>query len=242
MSYRDRFYRYYTTTQVHSDSKMIRNDLKLRAPYIKGLIRRWILTDPNSRILDLGCGYGAILYYLKEAGYRDLEGIDRSPEQVAVAGELGLGFVQKGDVLQMLGKKRDGYYDVVISFDMLEHFTKDEILAVTDEVHRVLKKGGKWLVHVPNAEALFGSRIRYADFTHEQCFTQESIRQLMGVAGFERVECYEDVPVVHGLKSFLRRAIWKLSRLALRLYWSAETGSSGKDCIFTQNLFAVAVK
>ncbi len=53
--------------------------------------------------------------------------------------------------------------DVVIAFDVIEHFTKTEMISLVDEVHRVLKPSGRWVIHMPNAESPFGSRILFGD-------------------------------------------------------------------------------
>src|SRR5882672_5461723 len=46
---------------------------------------RWL--DPDSRILDLGCGYGRVLGSLFEHGYQNLIGLDPAPAMVALARE-----------------------------------------------------------------------------------------------------------------------------------------------------------
>ena len=80
--YRERLYHHYLTTH-HGDLQQARRGLLAAAPYLKKVIRKHLPQDRNTRILDLGCGYGALLYWLQQAGYRNLEGIDRSAEQVA---------------------------------------------------------------------------------------------------------------------------------------------------------------
>src|SRR2546425_7732524 len=107
MDYRGRLYQQYLTTQVRSDIKQIWQDLDHRAPYLKRLIQHWIPEDRSIKILDLGCGYGALLYFLKAAGYCNLKGIDVSPEQVTVAKQLGLDSAQAGDLLDILRKGED---------------------------------------------------------------------------------------------------------------------------------------
>ena len=132
--------------------------------------------------------------------------------------------------------------DVIVAFDVIEHFTKDELLPFLDQVQRVLRKGGKWIIHVPNAEGPFGSRMRHWDFTHELGFTRTSMIQMLKSSGFSAVSCFEDTPIVHGLKSLVRWILWKMIRGGLRLYLAAETGAGERDCIFTQNFLTVAVK
>src|SRR5439155_16098639 len=181
-------------------------------------------------------------HFLREAGYCCVSGVDCSPEQVAIARELGIEGIREADLKEALCTLDDEVLDVVIAFDVIEHMTKPELLEFADEVYRVLKREGRWILHAPNAEALFGSRVRYADWTHEQAFTKESLEQLFRTVGFNQIHCYEDEPVIHGLKSFLRWLTWKVVRSVLRTCCLAEFGITGRVCIFSQNLLAVAKK
>jgi SAM-dependent methyltransferase len=242
MDYRSRLYQHYLSTHDRPNLGQIQQDLKHRAPYLKQLIRRWIPEDRFIRILDLGCGYGALLYFLKESGYCYLSGVDRSPEQVMVARQLEIDAVQEGDVLDFLRKKEDHSYDVVIAFDILEHFTKQEIFIIVDEIYRVMQSKGKLILHVPNGEGIFSGRIYFGDLTHQTAFTCQSIHQLMSAVGFTRIDFVEDTPVVHGVKSGTRYVLWKVFRSLFRLIYMAETGDTGRGLILTQNLIAVVEK
>jgi SAM-dependent methyltransferase len=142
----------------------------------------------------------------------------------------------------VLADQSDGSVDALVAFDVIEHFTRDELIGLVDEAWRVLKDGGVWIIHVPNGESPFAGRMRYWDLTHELAFTHTSMSQLLRSSGFSAVACYEDEPVVHGLKSGLRWVLWKMIRVGLRLYLAAETGDTSQKAIFSQNLLAVAVK
>jgi cyclopropane fatty-acyl-phospholipid synthase-like methyltransferase len=206
------------------------------------MVNQHFPTDKDASILDLGCGHGALIYVLQQQGYRKSRGIDGSPEQVAAAMRLGIADVVQGDVLSALANTLDASEDVVVCFDLIEHFAKDEVIGLIDEVHRVLKPGGSWIIHVPNAEGPFGSRMRYGDFTHELAFTRISISQVLLSSGFSSVRCLEDKPVLHGLKSTVRAVFWTLIRTGLLFYIAVETGDLDRRAIFSQNLLAVAVK
>ena len=80
------------------------------------------------------------------------------------------------------------------------------------------------------------------DFTHEIAFTRTSLAQLLLASGFAKVGCFEDYPVPHGVKSTARWVLWQVFRNLLRLYIAAETGDSGHDAVFSQNLLCVAIK
>jgi cyclopropane fatty-acyl-phospholipid synthase-like methyltransferase len=192
-------------------------------------------------ILELGCGAGPFMYFAQQAGYR-VRGVDASREQVAAARRLGIPGVEEGDLLQTLRSLPDESQDVVICFDVIEHFRKEELLEFSDEIWRVLRKGGKWIIHVPNGESPFFGKVFYGDFTHEQAFTRFSIKQLVLSSGYHQVVCFEDAPIPHGLKSCLRWAMWKVIRGVLRVWLTVETGTGGSDSIFSQNFVAVAEK
>lgn len=237
--YRRRIYGSYVTGRNEPLAPETVEGLRPRLPYLRALVRRHFPADRNARILDLGCGHGALLYVLHAAGYTQATGVDRSSEQVAAARRLGIAGVSEGDVLETLAGTPDGSLDVVVAFDLIEHFAKAELMPLVDEVHRVLRPGGVWIVHVPNAEGPFGAHSRYADFTHEVAFDRFSLAQLFRAAGFTPIAFAEDQPVVHGVVSAVRAATWKMIRLVLLLYVAIETGSWDRNANFTQNMLAV---
>lgn len=239
--YRERIYQHYVNARHSSLVPASISGLIQRAPYLKKVIREHFPYDRSARIIDLGCGHGAVVYFAQAAGYQNVMGVDRSPEQVKEAQRLGIAGVKEGDLLKALESLSDESVDLIVAFDVIEHFTKDELVLFVDEVNRVLRKSGKWIIHTPNGESPFAGRIRYGDFTHEQAFTRTSLAQLLNASGFSLVTCYEDSPIPHGIKSTVRLILWKIFRGGLKVFIAAETGSFD-DCIVSQNLLAVAVK
>ena len=242
MGYRTRFYTRYAELKQRTDLAHVRRDLVFTKPYMARLIANFFPPDRNSSIVDLGCGSGALLLFLQEAGYRNAMGVEISPDQVEFARQLGVRSVIPGDLVSFLRESRSESFDVMVAIDVIEHFRKDEVLEIMDQAHRVLRPSGKMIVHVPNAEAIFGSRIFWSDFTHELAFTREGLRQLTCACGFSSVKFSEDLPVVHGFKSLIRRMLWTGLRSIFRLAYMAETGDHGAGLILTQNLLAVAMK
>lgn len=240
--YRTRIFEHYVNSRQVSLAPPTVDGLKPRLPLFVRIISEHFPAELNIKIMDLGCGHGAFIYACNLAGYKNVVGVDRSPEQVEEAGKLGIKGVVQGDLMATLVNTPSASQDIVISFDIIEHFTKQELLPYVDEVYRVLKTGGKWVIHMPNAEALFGSRMRYWDLTHENAFTRVSITQLLKSSRFLQVVCQEDTPVPHGIKSGIRWLCWKVIRGILRFYLAVETGSGERDCIFSQNFLCVATK
>ena len=240
--YRERIYPKYGTSLKKSQAPLNISGLKPRSSFMKHIIFQFFPKDRKSKILDLGCGYGALIYFAKELGYTDIIGIDGSPEQIEASRSLGIDNVELGDLKVYLESIEESTLDCIITFDVLEHFSKDELQPIIDDIYRVLKQGGNWIIHTINAESPFFGRIRYGDYTHEMSFTKNSISQILISSGFEQVNCYEDKPIPHGIKSTIRSFLWKGIHILLQIYILIETGSKEDDLIFTQNFLTVCYK
>jgi len=240
--YRSRIYSKYVNSRSTPLAPEFLVGLNPRTPYLNRLIQRHFPTNRSATIIDLGCGHGAIIHIARLAGYTNLRGVDGSGEQIEAAKRLGIGGVEHGDLLETLTTLPEASQDCIVTFDVIEHFTKDELITIVDEIRRVLKPGGRWIIHAPNGESPFAGRILFGDFSHELAFTRTSIAQLLYSSGFSNVRSYEDEPVPHGVKSLIRWMLWKCIRGGLRLYLAVETGDTGREAIFSQNFLTVALK
>lgn len=205
-------------------------------PYFTQRILPFLPANRQARIIDLACGHGKHLHFLKQQGYTNIAGVDVSSEQVALAHELGIANVTQG-TLQDFVRQQNQPPAAVLLLDILEHLRLDETVELLSSLHKLMAPGTRLIIHVPNAEGLFGMRIRYGDLTHLTAFTPTSIRQLAKSSGYEHIKCIEDHPVVHGVKSFLRRLIWSVGTFPFRLLLLAETGSG--PAILSQNMLVV---
>lgn len=210
--------------------------------FLKNVVRRHFPSEREARMIDIGCGMGLLVQIARDAGYANVSGVDLSPQMVAAAGRLGIDGIREGDALDALRELDDGSHDAVIGFDILEHLTRDEMFALIDEVHRVLRPGGRWIIHTVNAESIFFGRVRYGDLTHEQAFTQASLRQALLASGFSDVTCFEDAPIPGRPAATMRFLLWKLSRIFLLISLFAESGPVARSAILSQNLLAVAIR
>lgn len=238
--YRSRIYQQYVHARELPLAPTVLKDSSAQ-PYFAKVIKDHFPKEADTRILELGCGHGAFLYTMNQAGYKHAIGIDRSPQQIAEAHRLGITNVQREDIMEYLKMQLDASYDVVVTFDVIEHFTKAELIPLIDQINRVLGLGGRWIIHAPNAESPFGNRILFSDFTHEIAFTRTSISQLLLSSGFSKILCEECTPVVHGIKSLIRLILWKIIRSWWWVHTVVETGDYSKGC-FTQNFLAIAFK
>lgn len=240
--YRDRIYQSYVHARQDPLAPASIAGLQARLHTHTAMMRRVGPPDRHASILDLGCGHGAVVQTLNQLGYANVRGVDGSPQQVEAAHRLGIEGVTQGDILQTLAETGAEQWDAMVTFDVIEHFTKDELIGFIDEVHRILRPGGRWIIHMPNGESPFGGKVLCGDFTHELAFTRTSLTQVLKVSGFNEVDCFEDTPVVHGVKSAIRALLWRLIRWFWLAYIAIETGGTDRRAIFTQNFLAVAVK
>jgi SAM-dependent methyltransferase len=229
---------YVSSGQVRGSGGSAEQYLQGRRAYFESVIQSHFPRDRESRILDIGCGHGALLYFLRKAGYQNIRGVDGSREQVELSQRLGIVGVELGEAQSVIRACASDSLDVVVLFDVLEHLTRQETFDLLIEVQRVLSAKGVCIGHVPNAEGIFGSRIRYSDLTHEQAFTSSSISQVFGSLKFGQVRCFEDKPMVHGVSSALRRILWEVGTVPMRILFAAETPNLRP--VLSQNLLFVA--
>jgi 2-polyprenyl-3-methyl-5-hydroxy-6-metoxy-1,4-benzoquinol methylase len=192
----------------------------------------------DAAILDLGCGPGRTLAYLRSKGHINAKGIDLSAEQVAVARSRGLdAFV--GDIGAYLSSTQD-LYDAMIMIDVVEHLTKTELLTLFPLISSRLKPGGVIVIQTVNGEGLFPLQIMYGDFTHVTYLTASSIEQLLLVTGFARVTALGTPPVPRGFRGILRSLAWKLIEFEATMVRRIETGKRHR--IWTENMVVSARK
>ncbi len=238
-SWRDRLYRSYVSSGQAARDLTSDNQRMQPSPY-RHFLSRHLPQDPATRILDLGCGHGSLLACLKELGFHNIEGLDYSAEQIELAHQLGIKEAMRADIMPYLEELSSNQTDAICMMDVIEHIDRDHLFPLLDEVWRVLRPGGKLILHAPNAEGIFGLRMRYGDLTHELSFTPRSIHQLLTTCGYHRIQASESKPHSSSATGLLRKVAWEILSLYPRMLYIAETGRLNP--VLTQNMLVVASK
>ena len=135
---------------------------------------RMVGVQPGDRVLEIGCGWGALAEKAtKEFGAR-VTGVTLSTEQLAWAQkrlqDQGLG--ERADLrLQDYRDIADGPYDAVCSIEMLEAVGREYWPTYFQSIARLLKPGGRACIQtIVIRDALFERYIRSTDFIQQYVF------------------------------------------------------------------------
>ena len=102
------------------------------------------LINKNTRVLDVGCGDGTLMEYLKNSRKIDIRGIEISKNNVQKCLSKGLTVIE-GDAEKDLLQFPDSSFDFVILSQTLQAFLTPEIV-----IKELLRVGKKAVVTIPN--------------------------------------------------------------------------------------------
>jgi ubiquinone/menaquinone biosynthesis C-methylase UbiE len=130
----------------------------------------------NNVLIDVGCGTGITL---REAGgfYKKI-GIDESLIALSYSKKRGGAGLIKGSVYKL--PLEDGYADVILMLDVLEHL--DDEKAALDQIYRVLKPRGTFILMVPAYQFLWSGEDEISD--HKRRYVKNEIKSIIMSGGF----------------------------------------------------------
>ena len=134
-AYRARLYACYRDTAGGGEAVTSPDDAPagLR-DFLRHLVRAHFPADRDARIIDIGCGAGLLVWVARAAGYANVTGVDAAPGMVEAALRLNGDGIALGDATDALRGLETESHDAVVSLDVIEHLTRDELLALADEV------------------------------------------------------------------------------------------------------------
>jgi 2-polyprenyl-3-methyl-5-hydroxy-6-metoxy-1,4-benzoquinol methylase len=162
----------------------------LRLPLLR------LIEGRPKRILEIGCGHGQALLFLKHQHSAEfVAGVELVPEVAAIARRNSqIDTVLTGDVEQVQLDFPEGYFDLIIASHVLEH-VKDP-WSVTRRLGTLLSPEGQLIGSLPNVRnarvslpLVFFGKWQYTqegilDWTHTKFFTSSTIRDLLQASGF----------------------------------------------------------
>jgi len=107
--------------------------------------------EPNTQVLDIGCGTGSLSLLAAERG-AEVKGIDINPEMLDIAKRKAkslvsvhaVEFVEKG--VAELDSEPACFYDTIVSCLCFSELSDDEIRHTLDQITRILKPDGRFIL------------------------------------------------------------------------------------------------
>ncbi len=158
-------------------------DLRDRIPIWFKILKKF---KPNAdSILEIGCAHGGFLYFCKENGVKNVVGVEVDPKTCEFArNKFKLENIIPGlfpDVKLPLEK-----FDIIVGFDVLEHFT-DPIKALKT-VKRLLKEDGICIFQTPCYNGEGQNWLQFKPEEHLFLFSRQNIFLLFDRAGLDVFE------------------------------------------------------
>jgi 2-polyprenyl-3-methyl-5-hydroxy-6-metoxy-1,4-benzoquinol methylase len=126
------------------------------------------INNKNLKILEIGCGYGETLYFLKKTEIAEFTlGIDIFEDKKNPTLYKDKANIIFGDIEQLDLSEYEDFFDFIIFADVLEHIL--EPINVLEKTKKYLKKEGEILISMPNIRH-FSSFIKIfikGNFTYE---------------------------------------------------------------------------
>ena len=154
-----------------------------------------LLPEYSESVLEIGCGNGATLKYLKDRGKcKVTTGIELT-EPAASEAEQHIDITLIGDAEKIINTLDSDSYDTVLCLDILEHLVEPWLMV--EQISRVLKKDGLAIASIPNLRTFrvisnlaISGKFDYADTgimdkTHLRFFTRTSALELLKTDALE---------------------------------------------------------
>lgn len=133
------------------------------------MARRVLKVAGAGSVLDVGCGFGALVHALLREGV-DARGVDIAPVAVDHANTIAPGRFQVGSILAL--PFADGSFDAVVCTDCLEHLAEEDVPVALRELARVARRAVYIVVStVPDRDQQWHLTIRERDWWELQAFT-----------------------------------------------------------------------
>lgn len=147
----------------------------------------------GGRVLDWGCGNGALLETMIAAGVEGW-GVDASEAAVEATRARLWGRPGFGGAVALAGVTlgfQDGFFDSVTCIETVEHIEDDSLAMLLTSIRRVLRAGGTLLVSTPNEEDLASAAV-YCPFCdslfhpvqHVRAWSAGALTRVLEEAGF----------------------------------------------------------
>jgi SAM-dependent methyltransferase len=219
--------------------EIIERDFMHLARFYRALLWKYLPTSKDTKMLDIPCGEGRMIYALKAMGYQNVSGYDLDEQRLETARKLKLPVYER-NVFEALEKELDNSIGCVFSMDFLEHLEKQQVISFLDQILRKLAVNGVLFIRMPCAGNPFGVRHIFNDFTHKWAASDGVLKQLLIATGFSSVIVFGEEPNLRMRLGLPRTICFKLTSFIANIV--VRCLGQGPVKIWTPSMWAMAVK
>lgn len=160
---------------------------------IKGLNKKYVF-------LEIGFGRGEFLELLKEAGFKNVIGIDTNKEYIKTAENRGYS-VEQADIMDFIVDYQDKISGASL-FHILEHLDFEKIFDLLYFLYQRLTKDGVLIIETPNTENLqVGANNFFYDATHKTKLPPLFLETVFKYIGYKNIKIIRSSPIKKNVSS-----------------------------------------
>ena len=152
-----------------------REEALRKGEYLGQLYRRFLR---DGWVVELGCGEGAFLMWLKQQGNDRVIGVESNEELCSLGESFGVPMV-RADLLEYL-RGQPLEKAVYLYLDVMEHVE----FSINLEVLRRIPAGSRLILQTPNTQSLVGHEFYFNVPSHAAAYSPQVIRKMLDRCGY----------------------------------------------------------
>lgn len=176
-------------SEIYADKLLTTNTIELSSIYKNRLDELVKYLPKNNKILDVGCGNGAFLQYIKKAGY--------TPFAMDISTKI-INFMRKKGILGYtdMNKIPKKSFDAITAFDVIEHTTKP--IKFIKQIKDKLRTNAVIMITTPNSVGISARILKqkwwvFKPEGHYILLSPKGIRCLLEKIGFKIILIKTDI-------------------------------------------------
>ena len=195
----------------------------------------------DGKVLDIGCGDGSFIIFLKEQGFKNVHGIDIDHQQVEKCRSRGLRETEYINELGDFLRDKSATYQLIIMKQVIYYFSDEQLDTYLSLVRDSLAADGLLMVEVFNGAILTARFIKDRDHKIKRVFNEYSLRAALENSGLEVLKLLGNDICLDNFKRLIWFSWRQLWTICLRIVYILERGFDPYNPkILSKNIIAIA--
>jgi SAM-dependent methyltransferase len=130
--------------------------------------------------------------------------------------------VEQAEAGAWLAAQPAGSLQALVAIDFIEHISKDAVMDLLRESHRVLAPGGRLILRYPNGDSPLVGMNLFNDITHVWTYTPNCLNSLAQMHGFTRSDFVDESDAIRDQR-WIKVPLCRISRAILGALLRAAT-------------------